>query len=148
MVDHKESSLFHRLLYFLVLLLCKHLLKLVLNFMLYLIEPSFFILVKELQRLKVILYVFFLLFIHQMLESFLQINWLFKYQLQSHQLLKHINHLHRQAKELNLIFMILYLVLIFCNLILLPVFFDNALVALSVIRCNLPLDFLEYKAFF
>jgi len=130
MVDHKESSLFHQLLYSQVLLLYKHLLKLALNFVLYLIMPSFFILIRVTQLLKVIPYVFFLVFIRQMLEFFLQINWLFKYQLRSHQLLKHINHLHRQAKELILAFMILYLVLIFCNLILLLIFFDNALVVL------------------
>jgi|LauGreDrversion4_2_1035121.scaffolds.fasta_scaffold357762_1 hypothetical protein len=125
-----ESSLFHQLLYFQVLLLYKHLLMLVLDFKLCLIKPSFFILAKVLQQLKVILFVFFLVFIRQKLESFLQINWLFKYQLPSRQLLKHINHLHRLVKELNLVFMILYLVSIFCNLILLPVFFNNALVAL------------------
>ena len=130
MVDHKESSLFHRLLYSQDLLLYKRLLKLVLNFVLCLIMPSFFILIRVKRLLKVIPYVFFLVFIRQMLKFFLQINWLFKYQLQSHQLLKHINHLHRQAKELILAFMILFLELIFCNLILLPIFFDNALVAL------------------
>jgi hypothetical protein len=125
-----ESSLSHQLLYFQDLLPYKHLLKLALNFVLYLIMHSFFNLVKVKQLLKVIPYEFFLVFIHLMLKFFLQINWLFKYQLLSHQLSKHINHLHRQAKGLILTFMILFLLLIFYNLILLPVFFDNALVAL------------------
>ena len=130
MVGHKESSLFHQLLYSQALLLCKHPPKLVLNFVLSLIKPSFFILVGVKQRLKVIPFKFFLVFIRQTPRFFLQINWLFKYQLQSHQLLKHIDHLHHQAKELILAFESLYRVLIFYNLILLPVFFDNALVVL------------------
>lgn len=147
-MDHKESSWFHRLLYSQALLLCKHLLKLVLSFVLYHFTPSFFVLITIKQPQKVIPCVFFLVFIHQMLGFFLQINWLFKYQLQSHQLLKHISHLHRQARGLILAFMILYLWLIFCNLILLPVFFDNALGDLWVTLCNSHLDFLEYRAFF
>ena len=130
MVGHKESSLFHQLLYSQALLLCKHPPKLVLSFVLSLIKPSFFILVGVKQLLKVIPFEFFLVFIRQMPRFFLQINWLFKYQLQSHQLLKHIDHLHHQAKELILAFESLYRVLIFYNLILLLVFFDNALVAL------------------
>ena len=88
MVGHKESSLFHQLLYSQALLLCKHPPKLVLNFVLSLIKPSFFILVGVKQLLKVIPFEFFLVFIRQTPRFFLQINWLFKYQLQSHQLLK------------------------------------------------------------